>query len=73
MARYRFNDTRDEYLTPFSWITVPINVGESTKAYFVLMESREQIDYYDEFTIRIAVLLLQAVYEQITATQSITD
>lgn len=73
MARYRFNDSRDEYLTPFSWITVPINVGESTKAYFVLMESREQIDYFDEFTIRIAVLLLQAVYEQITATQSITD
>ena len=73
MARYRFNDTRDEYLTPFSWITVPINVGDSTKAYFVLMESREQIDYFDEFTIRIAVLLLQAVYEQITATQSITD
>ncbi|MBQ9092074.1 MAG: PucR family transcriptional regulator [Anaerotignum sp.] len=73
MARYRFNDTRDEYLIPFSWITVPINVGESTKAYFVLMESREQIDYFDEFTIRIAVLLLQAVYEQITATQSITD
>ena len=73
MARYRFNDSRDEYVTPFSWITVPINVGESTKAYFVLMESREQIDYFDEFTIRIAVLLLQAVYEQITATQFITD
>ncbi|WP_458408418.1 PucR family transcriptional regulator [Anaerotignum sp.] len=73
MARYRFSDTIDEHLIPFSWITVPINVGESTKAYFVLMESREQIDYYDEFTIRIAVLLLQAVYEQITATQSISD
>ena len=73
MARYRFSDSRDEHLTPFSWITVPINVGESTKAYFVLMESREQLDYYDEFTVRIAVLLLQAVYEQITATQAITD
>lgn len=73
MARYRFSTTREEHLDPFSWITVPINVGESTKAYFVLMESREKIDYYDEFTIRVAVLLLQAVYEQITATQSISD
>ena len=73
MARYRFSDIRDDHLMPFSWITVPINVGESTKAYFVLMESREQLDYYDEFTVRIAVLLLQAVYEQITATQAITD
>lgn len=73
MARYRFSDTIDEHLTPFSWITVPINVGDSTKAYFVLMESRDQIDYYDEFTVRIAVLLLQAVYEQITATQSLSD
>ena len=73
MARYRIRDTREEYLAPFSWITVPINVGEFTKAYFVLLESRESIDNYDEFTIRIAVLLLQAIYEQITATQSLSD
>ena len=73
MARYRMQDSREEYLAPFSWITVPINVGEFTKAYFVLLESRERIDNYDEFTIRIAILLLQAVYEQITATQSLSD
>lgn len=73
MARYFLWDDRDESKYQFSWITVPINVGESTKAYFVLMESREQIDYYDEFTVRIAVLLLQAVYEQITATQSLSN
>lgn len=29
------------------------------------MESREFIDYYDEFAIRIAFLTLQGVYEQI--------
>ena len=35
------------------------------------MESREFLDYYDEYSIRIAYLLLQAVYEQIVIAQSI--
>ena len=35
------------------------------------MESREFLDYYDEYSIRIAYLLLQSVYEQIVIAQSI--
>lgn len=73
MARYRFEDSWGEQPVALSWITVPIHVGGHIQAYFVLMESGERIDYYDEFTVRIAILLLQAVYEQITATQSMSN
>ena len=34
------------------------------------MESREFLDYYDEYAIRIAVLMLQGVYEQIMVAQN---
>ena len=54
-----------------SWITIPINIGGKLQGYFVVMESREFLDYYDEYSIRIAYLLLQAVYEQIVIAQSI--
>lgn len=54
-----------------SWILLPISVGGVLQAYFVIMESREFLDYYDEYSLRIAYLLLQAVYEQIVVAQSI--
>ncbi len=54
-----------------SWITIPIVMNDITQAYFVVMEDREFLDYYDEFAIRIAFIVLQGLYEQIMAVQSI--
>ncbi len=71
MARYRFFD--DRYDKPYSWITVPINVSGRVRAYFVVMEATELLDYYDQFAIRIGFVQLQSMYEQILVAQSIGD
>jgi len=71
MIRYRFYD--DKYDRPFSWITIPITVGDKIKAYFVVVEAMGLIDYFDQFAIRIGFLLLQSLYEQILVTQCIED
>lgn len=71
MIRYRFHD--DKYERPYSWITVPITVGDKIKAYFVVVEATELIDYFDQFALRIGFLLLQSIYEQILVAQSIGD
>lgn len=71
MSRYRIQDEPDPSAPRFSWITVPISFDHSVQAYFVVMESRDLIDYFDEYSIRIAVILLQAVYEQLIVAQSI--
>ncbi len=71
MIRYRFHD--DKYERPYSWITVPITVGDKVKAYFVVVEATELIDYFDQFALRIGFLLLQSLYEQILVAQSIGD
>jgi purine catabolism regulator len=54
-----------------SWILIPIIMNGVTQAYFIVMESREFLDYYDETAIRIGFLLLQAVYEQIMVAQNV--
>ncbi|WMM24821.1 PucR family transcriptional regulator ligand-binding domain-containing protein [Tissierella sp. MB52-C2] len=71
MIRYRFYD--DKYDKPYSWITVPITVGDKIKAYFVVVEATGLIDYFDQFALRIGFLLLQSLYEQILVAQSIGD
>lgn len=71
MIRYRFHD--DKYERPYSWITVPITVGDKVKAYFVVVEATGLIDYFDQFALRIGFLLLQSLYEQILVAQSIGD
>lgn len=71
MFRIRLVNEEDNNGPRVSWITIPISVGGKLQAYFVVMESREFLDYYDEYSIRIAYLLLQAVYEQIVIAQSI--
>ncbi len=71
MIRYRFHD--DKYERPYSWITVPITVGDKIKAYFVVVEATGLIDYFDQFALRIGFLLLQSIYEQILVAQSIGD
>lgn len=65
MVRYRYEDERFD--RPYSWITIPVKVGDEIKAYFVLVEETSLIDYFDQFSIRIGFLLLQSLYEQITA------
>lgn len=82
MARYRLiepveekNLSVEEYEEKprVSWIRIPISMEGSVQAVFAVMESREFIDYYDEFALRIAFLTLQGIYEQIIAAQSVGD
>ena len=65
MARIRLINPGNLAGPRVSWIIIPIVMEDIVQAYFVVMESREFIDYYDEFAIRIAFLTLQGVYEQI--------
>lgn len=71
MTRIRLSNEGEEDGPRVSWVVMPISVGGVVQAYFVVMESREFLDYYDEYSIRIAYLLLQAIYEQIVIAQSI--
>ena len=71
MIRYRFFD--EKYDKPYSWITVPITVGDKIEAYFVVVEATGLIDYFDQFALRIGFVLLQSLYEQILMAQNIGD
>ena len=71
MIRYRFFD--EKYDKPYSWITVPITVGDKIEAYFVVVEATGLIDYFDQFALRIGFVLLQSLYEQILVAQNIGD
>ena len=71
MVRYRFFDAK--YDRPFSWITVPITVGDKIEAYFVVIEATGLIDYFDQFALRIGFVLLQSLYEQMLIAQNIGD
>ncbi|MDL2249497.1 PucR family transcriptional regulator ligand-binding domain-containing protein [Lachnospiraceae bacterium OttesenSCG-928-J05] len=71
MSRIRLVEDKHPESPRVSWILIPIYAGGVLQAYFVVMESREFLDYYDEYSIRIAYLLLQAVYEQIVIANSV--
>jgi purine catabolism regulator len=71
MVRYRFFDSK--YDRPYSWITVPITVGDEVKAYFVVVEATGLIDYFDQFALRIGFVILQSLYEQMLIAQNIGD
>ncbi|MBB6445731.1 PucR family transcriptional regulator [Bacillus benzoevorans] len=71
MVRYRFFD--EKYDKPYSWITVPITVGDKIEAYFVVVEATGLIDYFDQFALRIGFVLLQSLYEQMLMAQNIGD
>lgn len=64
ITRYRFVE-KERYKNPYSWITIPINVGEKIEAYFVILEAEDLIDYFDQFVLRISFILIQSSYEQI--------
>lgn len=70
MVRYRLMSQDQTDGPRVSWITIPITMNRTTRAYFVVMESKDFIDYYDEFSIRIAYLTLQGIYEQTVVAQN---
>ncbi len=70
MVRYRLIDQDHREGPRVSWIRVPISVNGTVQAYFAVMEARVFLDYYDEYSIRIAYLMLQGLYEQIVSAQS---
>lgn len=71
MTRFRLINPGNEEGPRVSWILIPITMNGVDQAYFVVMESREFLDYYDEYAIRIGFLMLQAVYEQIMVAQNV--
>ncbi len=71
MNRYRLQNPGNAEGPRISWIRIPIVMNGVEQAYFIVMESREFIDYYDEYSIRIAFLMLQAVYEQLEIARSV--
>jgi len=71
MIRYRLIDPKNPSGPRISWVLVPIMMNDVTQAFFVVMESKEFLDYCDEYSIRIAFLELQSVYEQIMVAQSV--
>lgn len=71
MTRYRLIDPENPEGPRISWVLIPIIMNKVTQAYFVVMESKDFLDYCDEYLIRIAFLELQSVYEQIMVAQSI--
>lgn len=70
MVRYRLAEPGLAEEPRVSWITIPLSMNGQIQAYFVVMESRELLDYYDEYAIRVAFILLQSIYEQIMAVQA---
>lgn len=73
MVRYRLVEQGRENQPRVSWIKIPLIVNGRNQAYFIVMESREFLDYYDEYSIRIAFILLQSVYEQMVVAQMTGD
>ena len=67
MCRYRLYKGELENEPRISWVTIPIEVDGIPQAYFCVMESRKLLDFYDEYSMRIAYLMLQSIYEQISA------
>ena len=64
MSRFRLKNQNNVDGPRVSWVMIPIMMGGITYAYFVVMESRDFLDFYDEYSIRIAYMMLQGVYEQ---------
>lgn len=71
MTRYRLIDPQNPDGPKISWVLIPIVMNDVTQAFFVVMEAKEFLDYCDEYSIRIAFLELQSLYEQIMVAQSI--
>ncbi|WMJ78447.1 MULTISPECIES: PucR family transcriptional regulator [unclassified Sedimentibacter] len=62
MARYKLGTGKN---LDFSWINIPIMVDDKIKAYFVIIEPKCKLSYFDQFALSIGLAQLQAMYEQI--------
>lgn len=71
MRRIRLAEQGDPDRPRVSWIQIPIIMNGMIQAYFIVMESRELLDFYDEYAIRIAFLMLQGLYEQVMVAQNV--
>lgn len=71
MTRYRLLNFESPDEPRISWIKIPIVIDKNIMAYFVVMESKDFIDFYDEYSIRIAYLSLQNIYEQISVMRNV--
>lgn len=73
MTRYRLlkGEAADE--PRISWVVIPILVGGVPQAYFCVMESRRFMDFYDEYSMRIAYLMLQGLYEQLSVARDASN
>ena len=67
MTRYRLQRGEAQGEPRISWVTIPIVVDGVPQAYFCVMESRRFLDFCDEYSMRVAFLALQSVYEQTVA------
>lgn len=73
MIRYRLCKGEAENDPRISWVTIPILIGNVPQAYFCVMESRKFLDFYDEYSMRIAFLMLQGLYEQIAVARDASN
>lgn len=64
MKRYRLLKGEAANEPRISWVTIPIESAGITQAYFCVMESRKFLDFYDEYSMRIAYLMLQGIFDQ---------
>lgn len=73
MTRYRLlkGEAADE--PRISWVVIPILAGGVPQAYFCVMESRRFMDFYDEYSMRIAYLMLQSLYEQLSVARDASN
>ena len=65
MKRYRLLKGEQAGEPRISWVVIPIQSGDVPQAYFCVMESRKFLDFYDEYSMRIAYMMLQGIYEQL--------
>lgn len=73
MTRFRLlkGEAADE--PRISWVLIPILVAGVPQAYFCVMESRRFMDFYDEYSMRIAYLMLQGLYEQLSVARDASN
>ena len=73
MCRYRLINGEAPNEPRISWVTIPILVDGVAQAYFYVMESRRFMDFYDEYFMRIAFMVLRGIYEQIAVARDVSN
>ena len=73
MTRFRLHKGEAVDEPRISWVMIPILVGGVPQAYFCVMESLKFLDFYDEYSMRIAFLMLQALYEQLAVARDASN